>query len=127
MLVGNQLNYVRVNTALTADLLITATMVAPKTGVVTIYGVLTCSKLASFSYVTANLVQKTGRFTNDGSGSSQSLECVPEGTVWQLTIESENPFVGGRGDLSLRADAYAWPQFAQATYDGTVTLKGGHH
>jgi hypothetical protein len=96
--------------------------VAAKTGVVTIGGLVTCSK-AAFVDLTGELEQRAGRLIVRGYFSTSVL-CAGE-VPWSATVVGNNGlFKAGASDVSVSAFAFADDEFAFAEASAAVQLKG---
>jgi hypothetical protein len=96
--------------------------VAAKTGVVTIGGLVTCSK-AAFVDLAGELEQRAGRLIIRGYFSASVL-CAGE-VPWSATVVGNNGlFKAGASDVSVSAFAFADNEFAFAEASASVQLKG---
>jgi len=96
--------------------------VVAKTGVVTIGGIVTCSK-AAFVDLHGELRQRAGRLIVRGYFSS-SLVCAGQ-VPWSATVVGDNGlYKAGAADVSVSAVAFVDDEFALTEATATVQLKG---
>jgi hypothetical protein len=94
--------------------------VAPKTGIVTLSGTVTCSREGSVE-IGAILSQRIGRVLISGLGFTEAEVDCSGVTRWTLTLSADNGlFTGGRANV----DAAAFSGFEFLEIRSTVHLRG---
>ena len=95
-------------------------------GTATVSGTVTCSRPASYVWLSGTLTQRATRFAQASGTFSLVLQCDGT-TAWEATVNSSNsvPFGAGPAQLSVDASAFdpetPWPTTASASK--TVKLK----